>query len=118
MQLVLGVRTGAEAFATPEAAAPQAPEPWLNGERIRRALRRCAFTAAFSGIVALGVVQGARVAIGAEGVSALARGEEQPASEGTLEPDPLHGTLWRPAGSTAERPADKVRPRRWQPEER
>jgi hypothetical protein len=79
---------------------------------VRRALRRIVWAASLCAITALGVIHGARVAIGAQGVSALARGE---LDSGTLERDAARGTLWRPAGSDVERPLPAARGRRWEP---
>lgn len=109
MQLVLGIRSGTGAL--PPAGAP-APGPWLHRARVRRALRRIVWAASLCAITALGVIQGARVAIGAQGVSALARGE---LGGGTLERDVVRGALWRPADSDAERPLPAARGRRWEP---
>lgn len=118
MQLVLGIRIGTGSLAAADAPAPPALEPALGQQRLRRALRSAAWAAALSGIAALGVIQGARVAIGAEGVSALARGESDLATGSALERDELRGTLWRPAGSSAERPGSALRARRWEPDDR
>lgn len=117
MQLVLGLRIRTS-LVTPAGAATPAPEPWQRGERWRRVLRRAAWSAVFALLCALGVLQGARVAIGADGVSALALGEPGRTGAGTLERDERRGTLWRPADSTAQRPASPLRSRRWDPERR
>ncbi len=119
MQLVLGMRIGADLSAPPAAPAPSGPQAGLLGERSRRILRRIAWSFAFALVVALGVLQGARVAIGAEGMSELAQSASRRAAAspgGEIERDSTRGDLWRPAGSTAQRPDGALQQRRWQPE--
>ena len=70
--------------------------------------------------VVLGVFQGASVVVGSE--AHAGRATAAPASEagnaaehGRLDVDPIQGHLWRPAGSTAERPRPPLRPVVWRP---
>ena len=73
MQLVLGTQSGLDlGMSSPPLPLP--PARMRLGERGRRVLRRAAWCSAFLMLVALGVLQGARVAIGAAGVSELAEG--------------------------------------------
>lgn len=114
MQLVLGTRHGA-GLGTPGAPLPAPPERWRLGERARRNLRRAAWIAAFALLATLGALHGATIAIGAEGVSALAADSPPPAASAARgERD----GFWRPPGSRAERPPAEIAPRRWQPERR
>ncbi|HEY8121514.1 MAG TPA: hypothetical protein VII78_09360 [Myxococcota bacterium] len=121
MQLVLGAQMGAnlETAGTPRPA----PEPRFRlGERGRRALRRAAWLAAFTLLVALGALQGATVAIGADGVSELTGAEPRPvqepaAPEARAAAEP-RGVFWRPERSRAARPPAEIKSRRWYPHER
>ena len=118
MQLVLGAQIGLDLGA---ARAPLPPQRWQLGERGRRIARRAAWCSAFVVIVALGVLQGARVAIGAAGVSELAESASAPPLVTAPEAQPPRaptGTFWRPDDSHAERPQPELAPRRWAPQPR
>jgi len=64
-----------------------------------------------------GLAHGARLAIGTEGVLALAEAADPfdlPHTQ-RLERDPLQGSWWVPEGSSARRPRLRLVPRAWQP---
>ena len=73
MQLVLrdGISAAWSAWRAPR--APDAPDPWWRSERTRRVARRIAIALAFGATIAVGALQGARVAIGAAGVREIAQ---------------------------------------------
>jgi hypothetical protein len=115
MQLVLGAQNDLGVGST-GAPLPAPPRRWQLSERSRRVVRRSAWLLAFTALVALGALHGATVAIGSEGVSALATA---PAPEAVHAPRPApepRGAFWKPEHSSAERPPAKIRPRRWRPE--
>ena len=116
MQLVLGAQMEAR-LGTTGAPLPAPPERWRLSERGQRVLRRAAWVAAFALLSALGVLHGATLAIGAEGVSELASGAAEPAPEAppTRAIKELRPAFWRPSQSNAERPPAEIAPRRWNP---
>ena len=119
MQLVLGTQSGLDlGMSSPPLPLP--PARMRLGERGRRVLRRAAWCSAFLMLVALGVLQGARVAIGAAGVSELAEGASAPSRLAAPEAKAREartaaGEFWRPNDSSAERPRPELTPRRWAP---
>ena len=120
MQLVLGAQNRLDLGSAGD-PVPLRPERWRLGERGWRWLRRAAWSSAFVVLVALGVLQGARVAIGAAGVSELAQGADALPNLSAPAAPPqqtLSGAFWRPAGSSAERPQPELAPQRWKPKPR
>ena len=117
MQLVLGARIGTGLGAA-GAPLPAPPERWRLSERARRILRRVVWGLAFAALAALGGLHGASLAIGADGVSELAKPSAAAATEpdAAREADGVRGAFWRPERSNAQRPPARVAPRRWQPE--
>jgi|GEM_PF-5566680 len=84
------------------------------GERLRRIVVGIASLLLLSGA---GLAHGARLAIGTEGVLALAEAPhpfDLPRTH-RLERDPLRGSWWLPEGSSARRPELQLEQRVWQP---
>jgi hypothetical protein len=114
MQLVLDVQ-GSLGLASASAPLPAPPD----GSRLSaRALRRIGWAAIFVALAALGALQGATVAIGADGVSALATDAPAPSEPAGAQTERELRRFWRPEASTAARPAAEIAPRRWRPEQR
>jgi hypothetical protein len=119
MQLVLGLRSWLGLAPVGGAPLPAPPQRFHLSERAKRILRRVVWAIAFVLLGALGALHGASVAIGADGVSALAAGDgafEPLAAPSEARERKLHGEFWRPASSNAERPPAKIGPREWRPD--
>jgi hypothetical protein len=72
-------------------------------------------TLLWSAVLAVGFASGARVAVGDEGLVALA-GAGAPAPQTALRTrDPVRGSAWAPVGSTASFGAPDPRPVIWRP---
>jgi hypothetical protein len=121
MQLVLGLRSWLGLAPASGAPLPAPPQRFRLSERAKRILRRVVWAIAFVLLGALGALHGASVAIGADGVSALAAGEGDAAAisvPSERRARELRGEFWRPEGSNAERPPAQIGPREWRPERR
>jgi len=119
MQLVLGLRSWLGLAPMSGAPLPAPPQRFRLSERAKRILRRVVWAIAFVLLGALGALHGASVAIGSDGVSALAAGEgdaEALAVASETRERELRGEFWRPAGSDAQRPPAKIGAREWRPE--
>jgi hypothetical protein len=111
---------------TPDRAAlALAPETAFSGLPPRHPIRgrrlvtgwksTCALIAL---VVALGLVQGSRAALGSAPPAAPSDPAPPPApAAGARELDPLRGGFFRPAGSDAVRPPQRLRPLAWWPGE-
>jgi len=108
-------------MGNPLLAAGEPPLAGLASEASRPLARRLRpFVLGMASLLLLtgaGLAHGARLAIGTEGVLALATATQRrdPPRTRQLERDPLHGSWWRPEGSSAQRPQPRLELRVWQP---